>query len=133
MKSRVSYDSLLIHRCTVQRSSSVLDDVLGQPIVTWANHLTNVPCRYYPKEAAKAIEQETVHLTDVPSYYVLHTRRRDISEADRITNITAGGNVLDAGPFDIELVRYRADSLGGHHLELLMKRVGPTAYQDPTA
>jgi len=126
----MSYDSLLLHRCKVRRSSSVFSNELGHPILTWADHLTGVHCRYYPVQGG---ENETVQLTDVLSGYLLHVRRIDVHEGDRIESITLGGTLMDAGPFDVELVKHRADSVGGHHLELVLKRVGPTAYLDPTA
>lgn len=130
----MSYDSLLLYRCTIQRSSSVLFNILGQADpVTWANHLTDVHCRYYPMVAGKAGERESVFLTDVVSHYIMHMRRCDVLESDRIINIILNGVIIDAGPFNIILDKHRADSIGGHHLELVLKRVGPTAYQDPTA
>ena len=129
----MSYDSLLIYRCTVRRSSSVFDDELGQPILAWANHLTDVHCRYYPLPTGDAHERENVFLTDVVGKHLLHMRKADVTEADRIVDITLGGTVIDSGPFNVTLLRFRADSVGGHHLELMMDRVGPEAYEDPTA
>lgn len=129
----MSYDSLLIHRCTVQRSSVASTNIIGQPEITWANHLTDVHCRYYPMVAGKAGERENVFLTDVVSHYIMHMRRADVEESDQIVDISLGGTIIDAGPFNIKLDKHRADSVGGHHLELVLTRVGPTAYGDPTA
>ena len=131
----MSYDSLLIYRCTVQRSSVTGTNDLGQPIVSWADHLTDVHCRYLPVPygVVHALERETVFVTDVVSKHLLHVRKIDVKEADRITDITLGGTTIDGGAFDIDLVRFRANSVGGHHLELMMTRVAPAAYEDPTA
>jgi len=123
----MSYDSLLIHTCTIQRSSTASTDEFGQPVLTWSDHEDDVPCRYYP---IRGREVDTVQKHTVVASHILHMRKWDVREGDRIVDIYEGAVELDAGPFDILRVKRRANSVVGHHLELEMKRVSDRSYED---
>lgn len=119
LSSRVS----LIHRLTVQRDLSLdgTDDGWGGPdIPDWSDHLTGVPCRAWtaagPRPGAETVEATTVVVVEDRRAHV--PVGTDVTERDRITEITSRGVVIFDGPMDIDAVLAYPD-----HLELVLRRI----------
>ncbi|MCJ7669571.1 MAG: head-tail adaptor protein [Dehalococcoidia bacterium] len=108
----MSFDSLLINDAVILRYTTASVDAYGNPVKTWATHLT-VPCRIsYPKGRQVQVNTEVV-----PVEAVVFLEDADVTEADRIT--------IDSVLFEILFVARLQDTIGDHHIELSLKRVIP--------
>jgi len=124
--------SLLIHTCTIQKNTpgAGSSSDYGHGTDSWADYATGVKCRLMPRPGASGWSAEQVARSTEGadmSYHTLFLEYRSDLMADgaegtyRITNIQdANGTVIDAGPFDIKLVRNAGGQ--GHHLELALIR-----------
>jgi len=106
----MSFESLLIHTCTIQERDAG-SDAYGRPPNTWSDHLTGEPCRLI-NGAGKEV---TVGAEVVIADYKLFLNDVDITEQHRV--------VLDGVTYEILLVTRRSDWLGAHHRECLMRVV----------
>ena len=102
----MSYTSLLIDTCTVQRFSEGAPDSYGNPILTWADELTDIACRL---ESAKGRELK-VGAEIVVADYKLFVGSVDITEQDRI--------VIGSNTYEILLVEDYSNGLASHHKQL---------------
>lgn len=120
LSSRVS----LTHRMTIQRDQSLTgtDDGWGGPdLPAWADHLVDVPCRAWtatgPRPGGETVQAAAVVAVDDRRAHVpLGT---DVTETDRVTEVTHRGVVILDGPMDVETVLTYPD-----HLELVLRKVG---------
>jgi hypothetical protein len=111
VSSRVS----LTHRCDVLRNIGSVDE-WGAQDGTWEIYLAAVECRAWSgsgREVARDIE--TLVVEDRRLVVPLGL---DITEADRISDVTYRGALIYEGTMDIEAVLAHAD-----HMELVLKRV----------
>lgn len=123
----MTYNNMLIHRCTVLRRIYSSKDTHGHPVEEWVEVYTNQPCRF----------TQQIGWTGVNGMeYLVHKRLAthqdqiffppDVSlRADyRITNIrSVDGELVDNGPFNITEVRRHFNSKGKHHIECILQRV----------
>jgi len=110
--SRVS----LIHRCSIQRNEGELNS-WGGKTASWADHLTNVPCRAW-QAAGQMIVAQTVEILSVEDILIVLPLGTDIVESDFIGDITYRGETIFDGPLEIQaIIRYP------DRLEIPLKRM----------
>lgn len=108
----MTFASLLVNPVTVQRYTSVAKDDYGNPIKIWVDHLDIMGRLSYPKGRQLQTATETI-----PIEAVLFIEDEDVTEYDRVS--------IDCVSYEILFVADIQDSLGGHHRELLLKRIKP--------
>ena len=107
----MSFASLLIQACTVERWTDGGQDAYGQPVKTWADHIVDEPCRIsYPK--GRQVQRGT---EVVPVEAVLFVDDIDVTEHDRVT--------VDGTLYGILFVATYRDSANVQHKELSLERV----------
>ena len=107
----MAYADLLINTCTIKRYTEGAIDSYGNPAQTWADHLTDQPCRWStPKNteikvgAEVVIVEKQLFLNDI-----------DVDEQDRV--------VLGSDTYEILAVVDRQDGTADHHKEAFLRRV----------
>jgi len=116
----------LVHTCTIQKRTAGTADSHGQPAITYPNLATGVACLFMPRAHRLEPGQEVADRTKevlVTDWTLWMAYRADVTEGDRVATIAdAAGTTLEAGPFNIRLIK---DAAGRqHHLELHLERVG---------
>ena len=106
----MSFNSLLIHECTIQVRSKTIND-FREPVYTWADSETGVLCRYSsPSGRLKRLESGE-YIEDMPKLFLKSTQ--SISETDnRIVGTTSF-----SGTYQIMKVNNRYNGSGLHHKE----------------
>lgn len=105
----MSYISLLISECTIQRFNEGTKDNYGNPALTWADHLVDTPCRLMASSGREIKVGAELVIAD----YKLFLGAVDITEQDRV--------VLDGNTYELLLVQDRADGTNSHHKEVMMR------------
>lgn len=108
----------LKHRCTVQRDSKLAtDDGWGNPQTpVWAAHISDLACRAWSSGAREPVDSDrTVVIEDLRLIVPLGT---DVTEKDRIGDVTDRGSTILPGPMGVEAILYRPT-----HLELVLVAV----------
>lgn len=105
----MSYTSLLIHTCTTQRFTEGAADGYGNPILTWADNLTDIACRL---TTAKGRELK-VGAELVVADYKLFVLDVDITEQDRI--------VIDSLTYEVLLIEEYSDDSAEHHKQCWLR------------
>lgn len=107
----------LTHLCSIERDGATTDDwgLPGEP--DWATNAANVPCYAWVEAGREAIGSDrAVVVRDMRIVVPLDT---DVTEGDRVGDVTERGEVIFPGPLQIEAVlRYPT------HLELMMEAQG---------
>ena len=107
----MSFNSLLINSCTVQRFTAGVIDAYGNPAETWAALHTDIACRHStPKNREVQVGAEVV-LADL----LLFVNDIDVTEQDRV--------VLNSLTYETLSVVPRQNGTGGHHKELFIRVV----------
>ena len=104
----MSYTSLLIETCTIQRFTEGVIDDYGNPTLTWADHLTEA-CRLNANKGRELKFGAEIVVAD----YRLFLGDVDITEQDRV--------VLDGKTYEVLLVEEDADSIADHHKQVWMR------------
>lgn len=107
----MSYSSLLINTCTVQRFTEGTLDDYGIPSKTWIDHLTDEPCRLMASSGREIKVGAEVVIAD----YKLFLGDVDIIEQDRV--------IIGSITYEVLLVADRQDGVGSHHKECFMRAV----------
>ena len=107
----MSYDTLLINLCTVQRFTAGATDGYGTPAKTWANHLVNQACRWSTPSNNEVKQGAVVVLADLQ----LFVKDIDVTEQDRI--------VIGTVTYETISVIRRQDSTTSHHKVCLLRTV----------
>lgn len=105
----MSFDSLLIDICTVQRYTEGAVDDAGHPTLTWADHLTNEPCRLTTANGKELKVGAELVVAD----YRLFLGDVDIIEQDRV--------VIDSLTYEVLLVEIYADHTADHHKQCWLR------------
>ena len=105
----MTYTTLLIETCTVQRYTEGARDASGQPTLTWADNLTNQACRL----VAAPGKELKVGAEIVVADYKLFVQDIDIIEQDRV--------VIDSLTYEVLLVQNYADSITDHHKQVWLR------------
>lgn len=107
----MSYTSLLINTCTIQRFTDGAADAYGNPARTWADHLVDEPCRQiYGKGTEVKVGAEVVIIYDE-----LFLENVDVKVWDRA--------VIGGVTYNIVSVVQRQDSSAQHHKHCFLQRV----------
>jgi len=110
--SRVS----LIHRCSILRNEGHANS-WGALTASWADHLTDVPCRIW-QTAGTMVVAQTVEILSVEDIRIVLPLGTDIVESDFIGDVTYRGETIFDGPMEIQaIVRYP------DRLEIPLKRM----------
>lgn len=106
----MSYDTLLIHTCTVRRYPvGGVADGYGTPAKVWADHLVDEPCRLV---AAPGTELK-VGVETVVADYKLFVKSIDITEQDRV--------VISGLTYEVLLVQDYANDASSHHKQCWLR------------
>ncbi len=105
----MSYTSLLIDTMTVQRYTEGARDASGAPALTWADHLTDEPCRLTTSTGREIKVDAEIVVAD----YKLFVEDIDITEQDRV--------VIGGLTYEILLVQDYADDASSHHKQCWMR------------
>ena len=100
----MSYDSLLIHLCTVKRFGSVSNDGYGNPIKVWVDDSINNPCRLTTSSGREIKVGAEVVVAD---YKLFVEDTLSITEQDRVE--------ISSILYEILLVQNYSDSGILHH------------------
>lgn len=114
VSSRVS----LLHRTTVERDANAgTSDGWGQAQpADWQAHLSDLPCRVWTRAGREQIDAATsIVAEDMRLVVELGT---DVTEQDRLGDVTYRGDTIVAGPISIRAVVARKD-----HVELFLERI----------
>ncbi len=114
----MTFATLLINTCTVQRFTAGAQDGYGRPAETWAAHLTGEPCRLMAgigRGNTGTGEEIRVGAEVVEADYLLFIGDVDITEQDRV--------VIDSVEYEVLLVANRQNGTADHHKECRMKPV----------
>ena len=105
----MSFASLLIDTCTVQRFTEGSSGPYGNPVITWADHLAEEACRIQPSSGVELKIGAELVVAD----YLLFLGDVDVTEQDRI--------VLDSITYQILLVKDEQDGVDSHHKEVFLR------------
>ncbi|MBT9146029.1 MAG: hypothetical protein DDT42_01908 [candidate division WS2 bacterium] len=110
--SVVSFRSLLINRCNIQRYVPGALDEYGHPIRTWGNLLLDEPCRWSTPKNTEIKAGIEIVIADLKLFL---RNNVGITEKDRV--------ILKGRAYEIISVVKRQDGIGLHHVEALLKTV----------
>ena len=113
----MSYESLLIDVCTIERNSPALIDDYGHHADAWANHLVDEPCRLMVAGGAgnPGGREISVGAEVVIADYKLFLNDVDVTERDRA--------IHNSITYEIVLVSTRQNGTTEHHKELFLRTV----------
>ena len=111
----MSYLSLLINTCTVQRFTAGAPDDYGTPTLTWADHLTDIACRLSSGSAKTQGREIKVGAEIVIADHTIFLGDEDVTEQDRI--------VIGSNTFEVLMVVDRKDGADSHHKECFVRVV----------
>lgn len=119
---------MMLHRCTIERDKQTIKsdyNVNNKP--QWVTDETSIKCRLIPQVSnvrgmgGIVGEGSPINLRDFVKrvQQFLLPKGTDITEADRIVNVVdRAGRMVNAGPFNILLVR-SATSSAAHHVRVI--------------
>ena len=118
----MSFTSLLIHTCDIGGLSQGVQGNYGTPAETWPLTAESQACRLMTNGGKEVKVGAAVVISDW-TLFVESTVAVD--EQDRISNIllASSGAVIEAGPFEVLMVKPRSDGSGEHHKELMLQKV----------
>jgi len=105
----MSFDSLLIDLCDIERNTPGLLNEYGYPAPSWGPHISNERCRLTASTGREIKAGAEVVVAD----YKLFLSDVDVTEQDRI--------VVDGITYEILLVQEYADHTADHHKQLWMR------------
>ena len=105
----MSFETLLINTCTTKRFTEGAPDAYGNPVKTWADHLTNQDCRLASSSGREVKVGAEVVIAD----YKLFIGDVDITEQDRV--------IVDGITYEVLLVQTYADSVDDHHKQCWLR------------
>ena len=107
----MSFDSLLIDTCDIQRYTEGAADDYGHPVKTWTPLHDDEPCRHISGQGREVkVGQEVVIIYDE-----LFVGDIDVTEQDRV--------VIDTVTYQIVAVVFRKDGIGSHHKQCYLEVV----------
>ncbi len=106
----MSYTTLLIDTCTVQRYAGAGADDYGNPVLTWdLTYLENQACRLVAAPGTELKVGAEIVIAD----YKLFVQSIDITERDRV--------VINLLTYEILLVQDYDDGTGSHHKQCWLR------------
>ena len=107
----MTFESLLIHTCDIERFTEGAADDYGVPAKTWVVEHADESCRLISgKPIEIRIGQEVVIVSDQ-----LFVDDIDITEQDRV--------IIDTVIYQVLAVMFREDVFGAHHKECFLEMV----------
>ncbi len=107
----MTFSSLLIGECTIQRYTEGAADDYGHPAKTWTNLHDDEPCRHVSGKGREVkVGQEVVIIYDE-----LYVGDIDVIVQDRV--------VIDTETYQVVDVLFRQDGIGDHHKQLFLEIV----------
>lgn len=108
----------MTHLCTIERDQNAgTTNVRGNPSApNWQPHSTAVPCRGWTTIGKERAEDQAI--LDFENMRLILPIGTDVTERDRVGDITDRGAVFMAGPIGIRAVIRQRD-----YLELILVRV----------
>lgn len=106
----------LTHRCDIERDAATAGSWGGTGEPDWESSITDLPCYASTSAAREPIDADrTVVVEDLRMLVPVDT---DVTERDRVGDVTDRGSVIYPGPMGIEAVlRFPT------HLELVLQRI----------
>lgn len=99
----MTYSSLLINTCDIQRFTEGAADDYGRPSKTWTNLHEDEPCRHVTGKGREVkVGQEVIIIYDE-----LFVGDIDITAQDRV--------IIDSETYQVLDVIFRQDQIGAHH------------------
>lgn len=108
----MSYTSLLINTCTIQRFTAGAQNAYGNPAKAWADIATDEPCRWSTPQNREIKVGAEVVLADLQLFLGADTV---ITEQDRV--------VLDGATYEVLSAADRQNGSANHHVECLLRTV----------
>lgn len=106
----------LKYRCSIERNNATTDEWGQSGTPDWSELDDDLPCYAWVDGGREAVTTErTAVVRDMRLLLPLGT---DVTESDRIGDISERGSVIFDGPFGIEVVLRHRD-----HLELMLTKV----------
>ena len=105
----MSYTSLLVETCTVRRFTEGSAGNYGNKALTWADHLTDEPCRL----VASSGKEIKVGAEIVVADYELFLGNVDITERDKV--------IVNSITYEVLLVSNYVDGTAAHHTQCLLR------------
>jgi hypothetical protein len=113
-------DAHFIHRCDVERFTSIGRDGLKAEQKSWQVWEQGMRCRFVEKEQRVA-DSALAERPTITTYLLLFGVGRDVKPKDRIVNIVLEDGTTDAGPYTIEHVLRRRGRAAKHQSARLEK------------
>ena len=107
----MTFTSLLVNTCDVERYTEGAIDEYGHKDPTWTAHIDGAACRLMSTKGVEITVGAEVVIAD----YKLFIGSVDITEQDRV--------VVDSITYEILSVADRQDSFGSNHKECFMRTV----------
>ena len=105
----MSYESLLIDVCTIERNTPGAVDDYGHTVDAWADHLVDEPCRLMATQSREIAQGAMV----VIAGYKMFLNDVDVTERDRA--------IHNSITYEILQVSTRQDGTTEHHKELFLR------------
>ena len=121
----MSFSSMLIHRCTIQRYMPTGGtDTMGHPLAAWTNLATNVKCNLQWRPVTELKNDGLVAVASSELLFV--PKGQDITEKDRVTAVVdIDGVSVDSNIFNVTEVRLLRGKNREHHKQVILLRVRP--------
>ena len=107
----MTFTSLLINTCTVQRFAEGAADDYGHPVKVWSDLHADIACRKVFGKGTEIKVGQEVRIV----YEELYIKDQDVTPQDRV--------ILDGDTYQILDVGYYQDGLGAHHRKLFIEKV----------
>lgn len=116
----MSINAHLIHRCTVQQSTSQPDEY-GDDRLTWANVYTNVWCRLVIG-TQRVLDTAQAEEPRVTTYKMFFPSGTIIAEGNRVASVTLEDGTVMSETFSIEAIMPRR-ARAVRHITCELKRI----------
>jgi hypothetical protein len=105
----------LTHRCTIERDTNAGPGADGwENAPDWQPHIEALPCRAWTN-AGREVVADKESVVVVEDMRILVALGTDVTEHDRLGDVTYRGDVIFPGPTGIRAVLHRKD-----HVELVL-------------
>lgn len=107
----MTFATLLINTCDIQRFAEGIADDYGIKDKTWNPTYENEPCRHVSGKGREVKIGQEVHIV----YDELYVGDIDVIVQDRV--------IIDTETYQIVDLEFRQDGIGGHHKHLFLEIV----------
>jgi len=107
----MTFESLLINTCDIERFTEGVADNYGTPDKTWAIEHPDEPCRHISGKGREVRVGQEIHIV----YDELYVGDIDVTVQDRV--------IIDTETYQVVDVEFRQDGAGAHHKKLFLEIV----------